>query len=143
MALKAESINTRFLSGVGQFSGEAQRVFSSSRFILVLFHLLLQFSAGAEQSHADQVFVDATGNVCPTVKGATAGLVGPGDETWKRLIAAVPKEFNDLRVPIASKTVYVAGTSADRLASAASPGHERAVWGTEGYPFGITFFLSF
>ena len=77
--------------------------------------------AAIRQFQADKVFVDASGNACQNVTGATAGLVVPGDVTWDKMVAAVPSEFGDLRVLAGSKIVYVAATQADvatRIAAA-------------------------
>src|SRR5205085_2167934 len=70
-----------------------------------------------QQFQDDQIFVDPRGSVCRAVAGATAGLVSPGDQTWRTLVAAVPAAFQDLRVLRGSKTVYL---SADRAALNAS-----------------------
>jgi hypothetical protein len=53
------------------------------------------------------------------VAGATAGRIVPGDVTWRKLIAAVPQAFSDLRVLTTSKTVFVAATAGQRDASVA------------------------
>lgn len=72
------------------------------------------------QFQYDQVFVGPRGNVSQMVSGATPGRILPGDLTWRKLVASAPPQFADLRVLPVSKTVYVAGTAAQREASAGS-----------------------
>lgn len=59
---------------------------------------------------------------------AKPGLIVPADATWDKLAAAVPREFSDLRVLTGSKTVYVAGTSAQRQESLALVDQEEYVF---------------
>jgi peptidoglycan hydrolase-like protein with peptidoglycan-binding domain len=68
------------------------------------------------QFQYDQVFVAPGGGRSKAVPGVTAGLISPDDVTWREMTAAMPNEFNDLRVLNGSKTVYVAGTQAQRNA---------------------------
>jgi hypothetical protein len=71
------------------------------------------------QFQYDQVFVSARGGSSQAVAGATAGRITPGDTTWTKLVAAVPRQFIDLRVLPTSKTVYVGATAGQRDASLA------------------------
>ena len=52
--------------------------------------------------------------------GVLPRLIAPGDTTWRKLTAGVPTGFEDLRVLLGSKTVYVAGSAAERSASIAT-----------------------
>ena len=72
------------------------------------------------QFQTDQVFVSPSRNASQLVAGATPGRIAPGDVTWTKLVAAVQEPFKDLRVLNGSKTVYVAATSAQRVASIAA-----------------------
>lgn len=74
------------------------------------------------QFQYDQVFVAPGGGRSQAVPGVTAGLISPNDVTWKKMTAAVPDGFTDLRVLNASKTVYVAATQAQRNARIADVG---------------------
>lgn len=71
------------------------------------------------QFQFDQVFVGPGGQTSTQVAGASPGQVRPGDTTWRKLVAAVPAEFQDLRVLDGSRIVYVAAT-AQQAASAAA-----------------------
>lgn len=78
--------------------------------------------AAIRQFQYDQVFVNAAGNRSEIVAGATAGLVSPGDLTWRKILDAIPKKFGDLRILNGSKTVYIAASQAqlnDRVAAVA------------------------
>ena len=54
------------------------------------------------------------------VAGATAGQVRPGDTTWRKLTAAVPAGFEDLRVLQGSRIVYIAATAQQAATTAAA-----------------------
>lgn len=71
------------------------------------------------QFQIDQVFVATGGQSSAQVAGATAGQVRPGDTTWRKLTAAVPDEFKDLRALQGSRIVYIAAT-AQQAASASA-----------------------
>jgi hypothetical protein len=73
-----------------------------------------------QQFQFDQVFGDAVGNVSRPAPGVLSRVIAPEDSTWRKLTAAVPTAFGDLRVLTGSKTVYVAGTAADLSASIAT-----------------------
>ena len=60
----------------------------------------------------DHVFISANGTQSTNVPNATAGLVSPGDATWTKLLEKVDPLFNDMRVLVGGKTVYVAATNA-------------------------------
>lgn len=74
------------------------------------------------QFQYDQVFVGPDGRTSQAVPGATAGLISPGDVTWRKMLSAVPSQFKDLRVLSGSKTVYVAATQAQQNARSAATG---------------------
>ena len=74
------------------------------------------------QFQYDRVFVDASSRVSHSVDGAVAGRVAPGDVTWKKMLAAVPRESADLRVLAGGTAVYVAATSERRDAAVARVG---------------------
>lgn len=61
----------------------------------------------------DQVFVTPDGRSVPSLPGATAGQVRPGDVTWQRLVAATPSALADLRVLDGGATVYLAASAHD------------------------------
>ena len=63
---------------------------------------------------SDQVFVNADGTASQVVAGATPGRIVPGDVTYTKLAAAVPRPLADLRALAGSKIVYVAATIAQR-----------------------------
>lgn len=60
----------------------------------------------------DHVFVSPDGSQSMANPNATAGLVAPGDATWRKLLEKVPRDFADLRVLTGGKTVYAAATAA-------------------------------
>jgi peptidoglycan hydrolase-like protein with peptidoglycan-binding domain len=54
-------------------------------------------------------------------RDASAGLVKPGDATWRKLLEQVDGDFSDMRVVAGGKTVYLAATTAqlqERIAAA-------------------------
>jgi hypothetical protein len=68
----------------------------------------------------DHVFVSPAGTQSMANPNATAGLVAPGDATWRQLLEKVPRDFADMRVLIGGKTVYLAATSAQLQSKVAS-----------------------
>jgi hypothetical protein len=71
----------------------------------------------------DQVFVGADGRSSAPVPGSTAGRVSAGDPTWRKLVAAAPRDMQDLRVLEGRRIVYVAASvdAASTAAVAQSP----------------------
>ena len=65
----------------------------------------------------DHVFVSPQSAANPN---ATAGLVKPGDATWKTLLEKVNSDCSDMRVLEGGKTVYVAATTAQLQAKIAA-----------------------
>jgi hypothetical protein len=65
----------------------------------------------------DQAGLPPPGSPPLALPGVAAGVVVPGDVTWKKLVAAVPTDFSDLRVLKGAKTVYIAAPSSERDAA--------------------------